>query len=88
MYDKSYGEFPVGEALYTSHLHFCCPTKIYDAHIIKEIKGIKYCKDSGTPPYATLAETPFDFMQRFDIYDTEIGIIKRAIKIDEEKKKK
>ena len=88
MYDKNYGEFPVGEALYTSHLHFCCPTKIYNAHIIKEIKGIKYCKDSGTPPYATLEDTPFDFIQKFEIFDTEIGMIKNSMKKEAEKKKK
>ena len=66
MYDKNYGEFPVGEVLYTSHLHFCCPSKIYASNIIREIKGIKYCKESGTPPYPTLADTPFEFIQKFE----------------------
>ena len=84
IYNKSYGNFPVGQSLYYQHLHFCCPTKIYNPKIIRDIKGIKYCMDSGTPPYKTLDDTPFDFIQKFEIYNTELGMIKK----DAEEKEK
>ena len=32
--------------------------------------------DSGTPPYTDLKSTPFDFIQKFEIYNTELGMIK------------
>tara|TARA_Y100001963_G_scaffold152114_1_gene236294 strand:- start:5070 stop:5411 length:342 start_codon:yes stop_codon:yes gene_type:complete len=88
LYDKCYGKFPVGQSLYYQHLHFCCPSKIYDPKIIREIKGIKYCMDSGTPPYSDLESTPFDFIQKFEIYNTEIGMIKKDQAEKEQQKKK
>tara|TARA_Y100000401_G_scaffold38325_1_gene28906 strand:+ start:2740 stop:3075 length:336 start_codon:yes stop_codon:yes gene_type:complete len=88
LYNKAYGDFPVGQALYYQHLHFCCPTKIYDQKIIREIKGIKYCMDSGTPPYKTLKDTPFEFIQKFEIYNTELGMIRQDAKEKELEKSK
>ncbi len=87
LYNESYGKYPVGQSLYYQHLHFCCPTKLYDKYTIKEIKGIKYCIDSGTPPYRTLSETPYDFIQKFDIFKTEMGMIKEDTKQKQLEKK-
>ena len=86
LYNNAYGDYPVGQALYYQHLHFCCPTKIYNVNVIREIKGIKYCMDSGTPPYKTLKETPFEFIQKFEIFNTEIGMIKKDTKEKEAEK--
>tara|TARA_Y100000004_G_scaffold127055_1_gene143041 strand:+ start:1019 stop:1159 length:141 start_codon:yes stop_codon:yes gene_type:complete len=33
--------------------------------------------DSGTPPYTDLQSTPFDFIQKFEIYNTELGMIRK-----------
>ena len=76
MYDNCYGNYPIGQSLYYQHLHFCCPTRIYNQKVIREIKAIKYCMESGTPPYATLNDTPFEFIQKFEIFNTEMNMIK------------
>ncbi len=86
LYNNAYGDFPVGQSLYYQHLHFCCPSKIFNPKIIRDIKGIKYCMDSGTPPFKTLEETPFDFIQRFEIFNTELGMIKKDAKEKEAEK--
>jgi len=43
--------------------------------------------DSGTPPYKSLKDTPFEFIQKFEIFTTELNMIKEDTRQKEAEKK-
>jgi|15BtaG_2_1085339.scaffolds.fasta_scaffold02145_6 hypothetical protein len=73
-YDQAKQEgYPIGEALYTQHFFFANSQEFVsqDAQIM--IQSYTYCKDSGTPPFRSLNETPADFIDNWGIIKEEIN---------------
>ena len=72
-YDKATDEgFPVGESLYAEHFFYANSTDLVDEKAQVFIKEFQYCKDSNTPPFPSLKDTPADFIDKWDIVKNEI----------------
>ena len=83
LYDEAVRRnFPVGDALYFQLKSFCNTDWLLDTNIQKHIKIYNYCKASKTPPYSTINDTPYEFIDIFLAIDNEVERVK--IKAEEE----
>lgn len=67
--------FEIGEALYLQHFFFANSQDLVNSKAQDFIKQYQYCKDSGTPPFKTLQETPADYIDDWEIVKYEINCI-------------
>ena len=80
LYDRAVGKSnSVGESLYISSNFFVDNEKLLDKEIQKTIHKYIYSKVSKTPPYATVQETPAEFIEDFIIIDEETKAIADSI---------
>lgn len=61
----------MGEALYLQAGHFVNYSLLVDDEIQTTIKKYIYTKLSNTPPYRSVQETPFTFIDDFLVIDQE-----------------
>jgi len=67
----------IGEGLYLSAGYFADYEKLVCDVTQMDIKKYLYSKVSNTPPYATIKETPVEFIDRFIIIDEEVKDIEQ-----------
>jgi hypothetical protein len=75
-YDSALAEdYNGGEALYMEHFFFANSSDLIcrDSQVL--IKEYQYCKDSNTPPYPSLQDTPADFIDKWNIILEELNHI-------------
>ena len=69
----------MGKALYESSLFVVNDNMLVDVKIQDQIKAYKYCKESNTPPFPSLQETPINTIDNFLIIDREIKNFKLEV---------
>ena len=72
------GAGSVGEALYLNAGFFVNYDKLVNRHTQVSIKKYIYSKASNTPPYASIDETPVNFIDDFLIIDEEVKYIQAS----------
>jgi hypothetical protein len=60
------------------HFFFCSSEWLIDNDSQNFIKEYLYCKDSNTPPFPTLQETPAEFIDKWDMVQSEIESIRKS----------
>ena len=66
------GGFKIGRALYEQSLFFCNPETLYNHRDQVMIKAIQFSKQTATPIYKNLNETPAKFIDKYFIIEGEI----------------
>lgn len=72
-YDEAVLEgYPIGTALYHQHFFFANSQDLLDGKCQRLIKEYSYCKDTNTPPYPSIQQTPASYIDDFMIIKDEI----------------
>jgi len=80
-YDEAVSEgYPIGTALYHQHFFFANPNELLDSKSQRLIKEYSYCKETKTPPYPSIQETPASYIDDFMIIRDEIHEFKKEQK--------
>ena len=73
-------KYSIGNALFIQSKFFVNTELLLDPKAQKEIRKYNYCKLSNTPPYSTIKDTPYEYINNYFIIDEEIEYIKNADK--------
>ncbi len=80
-YDEALEEgYSIGSALYHQHFFFANPQEFLNSNYQRIIKEYTYCKETGTPPFPSIKETPADYIDNFMIIKEEINAYKKEKK--------
>ena len=75
-YDNALSEdYHIGEALYMEHFFYCNSQDLLCSKSQNFIKEYQFCKDSNTPPFPSLKDTPAEFIDKWSIVKSEISYI-------------
>ena len=80
-YDKAHSSSmteKLGESLYSLCGFFCDYSRLVDMKAQILIKKYLYSKASNTPPYATIKDTPANFLEEWLIVDSEVSAINNS----------
>ena len=73
-YDEAVSEgYPIGAALYHQHFFFANSQDILDSYSQRIIKEYAYCKETNTPPFQSIQQTPANYIDNFMIIKEEIN---------------
>jgi len=73
LYDESVaGGFQKGRSIYEQHFFFTNPKLLYAPEYQEQIKMVEYAKQTHTPPYPDLQNTPAQFVDEFFIIQEEL----------------
>ena len=75
LYDKIKKREQYGNALFTQSKFFVDTDRLVDEKCQRDIKKYNYSKASKTPPYPTIQETPYNFIDNFLLIEEEINNI-------------
>lgn len=65
--------YSIGEALYSQHFFFANSQELVCKEAQMTIQSYTYCKESGTPPYKSLDDTPAEFIDNWMVIREELN---------------
>jgi len=73
LYDEAIeAQAPIGHSLYIQHFYFTSDTSQYHLRTQSTIKGMRFCDQTGTPPFPSLKDTPADYIYKHGWYTDEL----------------
>jgi len=71
--DAKINGYKVGRAIFEQHLFFCNPLLLYKSKYQVLIKAIEFSKQTQTPMYKNMENTPAKYIDQFFIINKEIS---------------